>query len=365
LAPGRPNRYIDYVTDDSDFKGDTHGFFGVFFGALRAAACAVTTFGVVAIGRNEGERLKRCLDSVQSSPNRVVYVDSGSTDDSIAVARARAAIVVELDLHTPFTAARARNEGFQKLIQMQPALDYVFFVDGDCEVVPGWLEKATQFLDEHSDTAVVSGLRRERFPEKSIYNLLIDIEWREYPFGEVKICGGDALIRVSAFQQVKGYRPDLICGEEPEMCVRLRQAGWHIWRLKEPMTLHDVAMYRFGQWWTRTVRGGYASALAASLRDGSPERPSVFESLRPWIWTLGIPLATVLLGVALGWWSLLLLAIYPLQVARLARLSKQSKRENWWRGAALMLGKFPETVGQIKFLVDRIRGARSGLIEYK
>jgi glycosyltransferase involved in cell wall biosynthesis len=331
----------------------------------RAAASAVTSFGVVAIGRNEGDRLKRCLESVQGLPNGVVYVDSGSTDDSIAIARACGATVVELDLHTPFTAARARNEGFQKLIQAQPALDYVFFVDGDCEVVPGWLDTAKQFLDQHSDVAVVSGLRRERFPEKSIYNLLIDIEWREYPFGDVKMCGGDALIRISAFRQVKGYRADLICGEEPEMCVRLRQAGWRIWRLHELMTLHDAAMYRFGQWWQRAVRGGYAFALAASLRDGSPERPSVFESLRAWIWALGIPLATVILGFALGWWSLLLLAIYPLQVVRLARRSGQSERENWWRGVALVLGKFPELVGQMKFLVDRLRGEQSGLIEYK
>jgi glycosyltransferase involved in cell wall biosynthesis len=331
----------------------------------RAAASAVTSFGVVAIGRNEGDRLKRCLESVQGLPNGVVYVDSGSTDDSIAIAQACRATVVELDLHRPFTAARARNEGFQKLIQAQPALDYVFFVDGDCEVVPGWLDTARQFLDQHSDVAVVSGLRRERFPEKSIYNLLIDIEWREYPFGDVKMCGGDALIRISAFHQVKGYRADLICGEEPEMCVRLRQAGWRIWRLHELMTLHDAAMYRFGQWWQRAVRGGYAFALAASLRDGSPERPSVFESLRAWIWALGIPLAAVILGFALSWWSLLLLAIYPLQVVRLARRSRQSERENWWRGAALVLGKFPELVGQMKFLVDRLRGEQSGLIEYK
>jgi glycosyltransferase involved in cell wall biosynthesis len=326
----------------------------------------VTTFGVVVIGRNEGDRLKRCLESVQSLSNRIVYVDSGSTDDSIALAQACRATVIELDLHTPFTAARARNEGFQKLIQMQPALDYVFFVDGDCEVVPGWLEKARQFLDQHGDAAVVSGLRRERFPEKSIYNLLIDIEWREYPFGVVKICGGDALIRISALHQVKGYRADMICGEEPEMCLRLRQAGWRIWRLNEPMTLHDAAMYRFGQWWKREVRGGYAFALGASLHGGSPEHHWVIESSRAWIWALGIPLVTVILVVATwSWWSLLLLATYPLQVVRLALLSKQSERENWWRGAALVLGKFPEMVGQIKFLVDRIRGAQSGLIEYK
>jgi GT2 family glycosyltransferase len=325
----------------------------------------VTTFGVVVIGRNEGDRLKRCLDSVQNLPDSVVYVDSGSTDDSIAVARSRTAAVVELDLRTAFTAARARNEGFQKLIQMRPALDYVFFVDGDCEVVPGWLDKATKFLDQRSDVAVVSGVRRERFPEKSIYNLLIDIEWREYPFGDVKICGGDALIRVSALRQVNGYRAELICGEEPEMCVRLRKAGWRVWRLNEPMAMHDAAMYRFGQWWKREIRGGYAFALGAALHGASPERHSLFESLRAWIWGLGIPLAIVVLVAAGSWWNLLWLAVYPLQVARLARRSKQTTRENWWRGGALVLGKFPEVIGQIKFLVDGIRGAQPRLIEYK
>jgi GT2 family glycosyltransferase len=339
-----------------------HDFFDDLPGA---AANTVTTLGVVVIGRNEGDRLKRCLASVQGFPNRLVYVDSGSADASIAVAQACTAVVVELDLRTAFTAARARNEGFQKLMEMQPALDYVFFVDGDCEVDPGWLQKAARFLDQHDDVAVVSGLRRERFPEKSIYNLLIDIEWREYPFGDVKICGGDAVIRVSALRQVKGYRADLICGEEPEMCVRLRKAGWRVWRLNEPMALHDAAMYRFGQWWKRAIRGGYAFALGASLHGATPERHSVTETWRAWIWGLGIPVVTVLLVVAGGWWYLLVLAIYPLQVVRLAQRSERSKRENWWRGAALVLSKFPEMIGQLKFLGDRIRGAQSRLIEYK
>jgi GT2 family glycosyltransferase len=325
----------------------------------------MTTFGIVAIGRNEGDRLKRCLESVRGLAKGLVYVDSGSTDDSLVIAKSCAATVLELDLRTPFTAARARNEGFQRLMQLQPDLDYVFFVDGDCEVVSGWLEKARQFLDQHEDVAVVAGLRRERFPEKSIYNLLIDIEWREYPFGDVRICGGDALIRVTALEQVKGYRADLICGEEPEMCFRLRQAGWRIWRMHDPMALHDAAMYRFGQWWTRAVRGGYASALGASIHGASSERHWILESSRPWLWALGIPLVTFVLVAAWGWWGLLLLAIYPLQVARLARRSRQSARENWWRGAALVVGKFPEVVGQFKFISDRIRGARTGLIEYK
>lgn len=326
----------------------------------------MSVYGVVVIGRNEGERLIRCLESVRELSQRIVYVDSGSTDGSIEGARSRGATVVELDLRTAFTAARARNEGFRELTALHPELDYVFFVDGDCEVVSGWLDTATRFLDEHRDAAVVAGFRRERYPEKSIYNLLIDIEWREYPFGDVKFCGGDAMMRVAAFRQVGGYRADMICGEEPEMCVRLRAAGWRIWRLNEPMVLHDAAMYHFGQWWMRNLRGGYAFALGASLQGKSSDRHMVSESSRAWAWGLAFPLLTLTLAVTVSPWFWLVLLIYPLQIVRLALRGQQlTARESWWHSVALVVSKFPEMLGQMKFLVDRLRGARSQLIEYK
>jgi glycosyltransferase involved in cell wall biosynthesis len=166
--------------------------------------------GVAVIGRNEGDRLRRCLNSVRAIADRVVYVDSGSIDDSVDMSRAQGVLVVELDMVTPFTAARARNAGFRRLIEDQPYLDYVFFVDGDCEVVDGWLDKARRFLDQRGDVAVVCGRRTEKYPEKSVYNMLIDMEWKVPP-GETKFCGGDALMRVGVFQQAKGFRPDLAC----------------------------------------------------------------------------------------------------------------------------------------------------------
>jgi GT2 family glycosyltransferase len=324
------------------------------------------SIGVVVIGRNEGERLRRCLESVRSRTGSVVYVDSGSTDDSVKVGQALAIAIVELDLRTPFTAARARNEGFQRLLELQPELDFVFFVDGDCEVVGGWLEKAGLFLDLHPDVAVVWGSRRERYPEKSVYNLLCDIEWWDYPLGETKLCGGDAMMRVKAFQQVKGYNPELICGEEPELCVRLRQAGWRIWRLDEPMTLHDAAIYRFGQWWKRMVRGGYAFAQGAALHGTPPELHGVLESRRAWVWGLWIPISMLALAPIIGWWVLLVFVAYPLQVIRLAlRGRRPAAHENWWRALALVVSKFPEVVGQLKFVLDRYRRVQSRLIEYK
>jgi cellulose synthase/poly-beta-1,6-N-acetylglucosamine synthase-like glycosyltransferase len=321
--------------------------------------------GVVVIGRNEGERLRGCLESIQGLGQAIVYVDSGSDDGSVALGRALASAVVELDLRIPFTAGRARNQGYRKLLELLPGAEYVFFVDGDCEVVDGWLQKAVAFLRDRREMAVVWGLRRERHPDRSVYNLLCDIEWEDYPLGETKYCGGDALIRVDALRQVDGYRPELICGEEPEMCVRLRQHGWRIWHLNEPMTIHDAAMYRFGQWWRRSLRGGYGFAQAAALHGAPPERHGVLESRRAWIWGFGIPLLTLILGLFLSSRAFLLLLVYPVQIVRLAAHGERPVWKRMCRAVALVVGKFPEVMGQIKYLLDRGRRVQSGLIEYK
>lgn len=321
--------------------------------------------GVVVIGRNEGERLIRCLKSISGYVNNIVYVDSGSNDDSVKQAGDLGVDVVALDLGTPFTAARARNEGFAKLNQIAPGLEYVQFVDGDCEVQPAWLEKATGFLDRNQSVAVACGRRRERYPERSIYNLMCDIEW-DTPIGEAKSCGGDALTRVEAFKAAGGYRNQLIAGEEPELCVRLRGCGWKIWRLDEEMTLHDVAITQFRQWWRRAMRGGYAFAEGVFLHGRPPERHRVKESLRAWVWGLLIPISGLLL-IWVSWvYGLLVFMAYLLQISRLALRNKCQKSSHPWTMAFfLVLGKFPEMVGQVKFQYNRLNDSAGKLIEYK
>ncbi|MFJ1338174.1 glycosyltransferase family 2 protein [Pseudomonas caricapapayae] len=324
----------------------------------------VKGIGVVVIGRNEGQRLERCLASLEGSADKVVYVDSGSVDGSVQMARQRGVEVLALDMTRPFTAARARNEGFARLQRLLPSMRHVQFVDGDCEVTAGWLPKAQAFLYAHPAVAVVCGRRRERFPQRSVYNLLCDLEW-DTPIGEAKACGGDALMRADAFAAVSGYRASLIAGEEPELCVRLRAAGWKIWRLPEEMTLHDAAMTRFGQWWQRSLRAGYAFAEGAYLHGAAPERHWLRESRRAWLWGLGLPLAIALACALLGSWGLLLLSAYPLQAVRLARRGGRSVRENWLQAVFLVLGKFPEMLGQVRFLLNRFGAGKTVLIEYK
>lgn len=328
------------------------------------SACA-HSLGVVVIGRNEGDRLRGCLHSVpgECAPT-VVYVDSGSTDASVRTARLLGAHVVELDLVTPFTAARARNVGWRRLLELSPDLAFVQFVDGDCELAPNWLAVAIDYLVSSPGVAAVCGRRRERFPDRSVYNLLCDFEW-DAPAGEAKACGGDVMMRAEALRGAGGYRDDLIAGEEPELCVRLRRAGWRVRRLDVEMTLHDAAMTRFVQWWRRAVRSGYAFAQGAWLHGAPPERHWVRESLSAWLWGLAIPFAICGAIGATGPAAAVLVSVYPLQMLRLGLRGRRSTRENMLRGAFLVLGKFPEVIGQIRFLRAILTGGRRELIEYK
>jgi len=303
--------------------------------------------GLVAIGRNEGERLRACLASVVHRVAHVVYVDSGSTDGSVAMAQAMGVHVVNLDMRVPFTAARA-NEGWRALLQVAPGLKFVQFVDGDCVVADGWLDQALFFLDQNPAYAVACGRRRERFPDRSVYNRLCDLEWNT-PVGDAKACGGDALVRVSALLQVGGYRDDLIAGEEPELCVRLRQAGWRIRRLDAEMTLHDAAMTRFGQWWRRSKRAGYAFAQGAWLHGAAPERHWVKETRSLLAWGALLPALVLILACSVHPAWLLLGCAYPLQVWRLRRLPGGLQR-----AVFLVLGKFPEAMGALQFAWGRL-----------
>jgi glycosyltransferase involved in cell wall biosynthesis len=321
------------------------------------------TVGVVAIGRNEGQRLVCCLKSLRGCTGTLVYVDSGSTDRSVEAAADLGARVVRLDMDRPFTAARARNAGYDALKGSGAAVEFVQFVDGDCELDRNWMDAAVAFLQQHRDVAVVCGRRRERFPEASVYNRLCDDEWNT-PVGEATACGGDALVRADALDAVGGFNAALIAGEEPELCVRLRAAGWKIWRLDAEMTLHDAAITRFRDWWRRNVRAGHAFAEVSRLHRGS--RCGIWgrEVRRAVLWAGVLPVL-ILCGALIHPAALLALALYPLQVVRIALRRDWKSAHSWTHATFLLLGKFAELQGIAKYFLLRLRGRTARLIEYK
>jgi GT2 family glycosyltransferase len=329
-------------------------------GESRVSGCR----GIVVIGRNEGERLVRCLEALAGLPDPIVYVDSGSSDASVARAAALGAEVVELDASAPFTAARGRNAGVWRLRERHPQLEFVQLLDGDCEPRRAWLPAAEAFLTAHADVAMVCGRLLERHPEASPYNRLAQREW-DGPPGDIADCGGNAMVRVAVFERLGGFDARMIAGEEPELCLRMRRAGYRIVRLADEMAVHDAAIFGFRQWWRRQVRSGHSYAEIL-LRQAPPrERYWVRKAASIAAWGGLLPLAALAPAPATRGASLLLLGLYGVLWLRLLRHAGGG-RDAALYATACTLGKFAELQGALRFAWNHfVRRRRGGLIEYK
>ena len=321
------------------------------------------TVGVVAIGRNEGARLRRCLTSLAGQCERIIYVDSGSTDDSVAFARGIGAVVVELDTSVPFTAARARNAGFAALQSAGPT-DYVQFVDGDCAVEPGWIATAAEMLAANPDIGIVTGWRTETNPARNVYHEMAEVEWHR-PIGDIRSCGGDMMVRADAFVAIGRFDPRIICSEDEEFCLRMQDHGLRVHRLPMIMTRHDADMDRFGQWWRRMVRAGHGFAEVGGMQ------PSHFLAERRRVWFYGglCPLL-LLAGLISGWWLLVGFALAAyffnwLRTMQGLQRSGQPPRQAAHHALFLTLSKLANMQGMITYYLRRWRGVDMQIIEYK
>lgn len=310
--------------------------------------------GTVVIGRNEGALLSRSLASVPSGIGPLVYVDSGSTDDSVQVAEARGCEVLVLDERFPLSAARGRNEGARHFAHRLDTPEFVQFVDGDCTLEPGWLEAALAYMEATPRAAVCFGRLRERYPETSIYNALCDLEWHR-PLGKVASCGGIFLVRAHAFHSVGGFDETIRAGEEPELCERLRADGGEIHSIDVPMAQHDAELTTFKAWCTRQRRGG-RGAMEVAERFAHPGFRGQARSTR--MWSVGWLLTSLLfaavggvlggapgavLGLAAGF------GLWVLQAARIARRALSRgfpPRLALAHGALTLIAKWPQLLGQ-------------------
>jgi len=319
-------------------------------------------FGAVLIGRNEGERLRRSIESVLKVTNRVVYADSASTDGSAELARSLGAVVVELDRSRPLNAARGRNAGFEALVEHFPECRYVLFLDGDCRLVEDFAAKAIAFLASHPEAAIACGRRFEAFPAASFYNRMADEEWNT-PVGQALACGGDSMVRIDAFKETGGFDAELMASEEPELAARLRAAGWQIWRIDADMSEHDAAIHRFGQWWRRTLRSGYGYAQAWRRTQNLPQPINGRILASAFFWVVGVPIALLALALLMDRPAVLLLVpvVYAVQVLRIA-LGRGLTAHGLRVSATLMLAKFAEVAGATRYFLERRRGHS---IEYK
>jgi cellulose synthase/poly-beta-1,6-N-acetylglucosamine synthase-like glycosyltransferase len=327
---------------------------------------ALPSLSVVIIGRNEGERLERCILTSQSidgwTPKEILYVDSGSTDGSVDLAASLGATVLPLPPGA-FTAARARNFGWTRSTG-----EYVLFLDGDTILDANFPLAALAELETNPTNAAAWGHRRELCACLSIYVRVLDLDW-VYPPGETLYFGGDVLVRRQALEQVQGFDETLIAGEEPEMCRRMRKLGWHIQHIDVPMTLHDLAITRFSQYWRRSQRAGYAFA-AVSDRFRNSSEPFWSEEAsrnrnRGLFWMLSPVFALIASIFLLSPWPLGLWFLLLLLLAARTAYQYRWKPANWTTlflyGLHSHLQQIPIYTGQLQFFLNR----NKALMEYK
>ena len=324
----------------------------------------------VILGRNEGERLTRCLHSVNLSwglegKAEVIYVDSGSTDGSPQAAGKFGAQVIVLHGGIQ-TAARARNAGWQRA-----SAPYILFLDGDTILNPHFVPTALKVIESDLGIAAVWGHRRELYPERSIYNRVLDLDWI-YPAGDTDFCGGDVLMRRSALAQLEGYDPGLIAGEEPELCRRLRALGYRIVHIDAPMTRHDLNMTRFSQYWRRATRAGYAYSEVSNRFQGTADPMWLHESRRNMrrgsFWITWLVVSIILLAFRNIWilpWFALLIALSVRSAWKGRSRAPGQKTLLLLYGFHSQLQQIPILVGQLRYFLNRHSGKQSTRIEYK
>lgn len=328
-----------------------------------------TAVGVVVVGRNEGENLRVAIQSALAHRVPVVYVDSGSVDDSVEIARSTGIEVLPLDPAIPFTAPRAYNEGAERLQAIVPHIQFVQFLDGDAEFTPEWIPNAYKAMQQNLEVAVVCGRRRERHPQASVYNLIADVEW-DTAIGFVDACGPESMMRLSMFQQVNGFDTTLIAGEEPEICFRIRQAGGKVLRIDADSAWHDMGMTSFWVWWKRSRRGGHAFAEEAWIHRHHPARYRFRECARIWLWAFILPIVALAPAPWTGGQSLWLLPIgYSLYLIKnylwALKHRQYSPPKALTYAVFYLLMKFAKWHGQAEFLWLKLRNRRRGLMEYQ
>ncbi len=337
---------------------------------MQPAEAQAVPVGIVVIGRNEGQRLVDCLESLRGLSLPVVYVDSGSMDGSAARARALIDHVVELDPTRPFSAARARNEGFAALRTANTRVEFVQFLDGDCTLAAGWIAAALAAMAAAIDRAIVIGHLEERRAAASIYNRLCALEWKSAAgdittFGAL---GGIMFVRASVFTAVGGFNEEVIAGEDSEFGVRVGASGHAVTKLDAPMATHDAGMERFGQWWLRAMRAGHAIGQRSVLNGRSAARDCMRERRSTIAWGLVLPAAVLLLAVPTRGLALLLLAagygVLALRVFRYRRGRGDSAADARLYAGFNVMGKLAEGIGLLRFFWNQALG-RFRIIEYK
>lgn len=197
---------------------------------------------VVLISKNQEWNIARLVESVLKetahlSCTEIILVDSASKDHTTKIAAQYPIKVLKLHSNQHLSASAGRCVGSRHTTG-----SLVLFLDGDMEICKGWLDQALGIMHTHPDVAVVCGIVIDcpitppNSTDKPVLTMQTDADVLAVSHG-----GGAALYRRSVLDQVGTFNPYLYSDEEPELCLRIRHAGYRILRLSHPIVFHYSA----------------------------------------------------------------------------------------------------------------------------
>ena len=226
------------------------------------------------IVRDEAERLAACLRSVQGFVDEMVVVDTGSSDDTVAIAEGLGATVHRIDWPGDF--APARNQALQWV-----SGDWVLVLDADEQLRPEAREPLRQLM-EQPELLLVNLLRQElgaiQSPYSNVsrlfrrhtairwsraYHSLVDDSVAELlqrePHWRIADCSTPALLH-------DGYRPELLSAGNK--AARLRSA------MEAELLAHPDDPYACAKLGSLEVAEGQAQRGIELLRRGLQHCPA-------------------------------------------------------------------------------------------
>jgi glycosyltransferase involved in cell wall biosynthesis len=210
--------------------------------------------------RNIGRCIEAILDSLDDIAVEIIVADSGSNDRTVEIAASYPVTVVQLADPTERSCGIGSQLGFQHSYGR-----YVLILDADMVLHATFVRCALARMKSDGRCGGIGGQLFECSGKGYEYDLRRSMSSGKEE--EVNWLDGGGLYRREAIMSV-GYlsNRNLHAYEEKELGLRLRYAGWHLYRITEVAVDHyghtiDTIKLLWRRW-----RSGYADACGESIR---------------------------------------------------------------------------------------------------
>lgn len=196
---------------------------------------------VIIVARNEERNIVRCISSVLKATAslkdvEVLLVDSNSSDNTIEIAKQFPINIIRLKNGWQLSPSAGRFSGVNNTLG-----EYILIIDGDMELLDGWVDFALNYFMDHNKVAAVMGRHYDRYIQANMSYSSPQLR-NDYKYSDkvekIKYAFGSAIFRRSALLEVGNFHPYLRGEEEAEISYRLLKNGYELCILPHDAIFH-------------------------------------------------------------------------------------------------------------------------------